>query len=69
MVASSGKVQFGSSSKRPTASSPRGRVCEVGECPTVLSIYNHSVWCSVHEQPASRNPISPRPWGLFARTS
>ena len=53
MTASSGVVQFGSTLKA-TRSQPAGRVCESGGCETVLSIYNHSAWCYVHEQPGSR---------------
>jgi hypothetical protein len=51
-----GQVQFGTPDRgRSTPTSNRGRVCQYDDCPTVLSIYNHSDWCSVHEQPDHRN--------------
>lgn len=61
MGTSSGRVQYGPSSRRPAPSSARGRVCEDEGCSTVLSIYNHLAWCSVHEQPASRRAFGYRP--------
>ncbi len=33
------------------AISPSGRSCAMGGCPTVLSIYNQSRWCFVHDLP------------------
>lgn len=30
---------------------PVGRVCEFPECITVLSRYNETPWCSLHESP------------------
>jgi hypothetical protein len=58
-VASPG-VLFGPSGPGRTASSPRGRVCQAEGCLTLLSIYNHAPWCSLHEQPASRAGVSVR---------
>lgn len=54
LMQGTGRIQFGSPSGRTTASSRRGRVCDAGGCSTILSIYNHSPWCSVHEQPSRR---------------
>jgi hypothetical protein len=53
-----GRVQFGAPSGKVTASSLPGRVCQAGSCTTILSIYNHSSWCSVHEQPVRRLPLA-----------
>ncbi len=36
--------------------SPRGRVCEITGCNTVLSVYNEAARCSVHEIPRSFHP-------------
>jgi hypothetical protein len=50
MVAKSGRIQFGVPTKgRTTRTSDRGRVCRADGCATVLSIYNDSSDCSVHE--------------------
>jgi len=50
-------TQFGSPKK---GAGPRtalkGRVCEVVECSTVLSIYNELPVCSTHELPRLRRP-------------
>jgi len=50
LVANSGRVAFGvpvkGKSLRP---SPQGRVCQTDGCSTVLSIYNDSLECSLHE--------------------
>jgi hypothetical protein len=54
MAVTSKGVLFGPASGRPTTSSPHGRVCRALGCSTILSIYNHSAWCSLHEQPTSR---------------
>jgi hypothetical protein len=56
-----GRTQFGTPNRgSSTAMSQRGRVCLSDDCPTVLSVYNHSHWCSVHEQPKPR-PAGSRP--------
>jgi hypothetical protein len=36
------------------------RVCGAAGCPTVLSVYNPSVLCSVHERRYPGLPIAPR---------
>ncbi len=33
----------------PVATSPRGRVCAHEGCATILSVYNHSAFCGLHE--------------------
>lgn len=40
----------GSLQARPNRTWTRGRTCEHDGCPTVLSIYNRSASCSVHEE-------------------
>ena len=37
---------------RPSTTFPGDRVCE--DCPTILSRYNPTRWCRVHEGPARR---------------
>lgn len=57
MVGSNASTRFGTPERgRTTDSSPRGRVCETIGCSTILSIYNHSAWCSIHEQPGQKRP-------------
>ncbi len=54
-------VQFGSPDRgKVPAASLRGRRCESFECDTVLSIYNRSARCSVHEAPALRTALTSR---------
>ena len=50
-------TQFGAPKKGagPRVAS-KGRVCEVEECSTVLSIYNELPVCSAHELPRMRRP-------------
>ena len=61
MALGNGSVALGKpDSKRVTASSQPGRICEADRCSTILSIYNHLSWCSVHESPISRAATSPR---------
>jgi hypothetical protein len=62
MIGSNASTQFGTPDRgRATVSSARGRVCEASGCTTILSIYNHSVWCSVHDQPGlKRSSVGPR---------
>jgi hypothetical protein len=40
---------FGSPSKRRRDTQQRGRTCAEYECDTILSRYNSTDWCSVHE--------------------
>jgi hypothetical protein len=55
MLGSSASTQFGTPDRgRAANSSARGRVCEALGCSTILSIYNHSAWCSIHDQPGLR---------------
>jgi hypothetical protein len=35
-----------------------GRLCAVGECPTVLSTYNPSITCWLHSSPSYRHPLT-----------
>lgn len=35
---------------RPSRTFPLGRVCEQPACATVLSVYNRSASCSLHEE-------------------
>jgi hypothetical protein len=34
----------------------RGRVCEVWDCNTILSTYNPSPYCSLHDHAGERRP-------------
>jgi hypothetical protein len=44
------------------ASFPRGRVCAAEDCDTILSTYNPSAYCAIHEvRAASRPPRARRP--------
>ena len=50
MVANSARVQFGAPVKgKSHRVVERGRVCRSDGCATVLSIYNESPDCSLHE--------------------
>lgn len=46
---------FGRPSEARRDSASAGRTCAEPECETVLSRYNSTDWCSVHE----RKPIAP----------
>ena len=52
MTRESGPLRAVSSSiqARPNRTWTRGRTCDHDGCPTVLSIYNRSTSCSVHEE-------------------
>jgi len=61
-MAANRSVHFGAPlAGTAAANSRRGRICEYGGCATVLSIYNHSEWCSVHETLSVRRDVSRRP--------
>ena len=45
----SGRNVGSQSVKGRVSSYPSGRVCERDACSTVLSVYNRSLFCSVHE--------------------
>jgi hypothetical protein len=50
VLANTNRAQFGLPERGKTRSkAPRGRVCGHDGCVTVLSIYNASADCSVHE--------------------
>jgi hypothetical protein len=60
-VAANRSVHFGPPlAGKAAASSRRGRVCGFGGCATVLSIYNHLEWCSVHEPLSVRRDVTSR---------
>ena len=61
-MAANRSVHFGAPlAGKTAANSRRGRICEYGGCSTVLSIYNHLEWCSVHEPLSIRRVVSRRP--------
>jgi hypothetical protein len=52
MAVSTGSTRFGTPDRgQSTVAAMAGRVCQSDDCTTVLSIYNRSTWCSIHEQP------------------
>ena len=53
-------TQFGvpARGKGPGSRSARGRVCEEPGCGTILSTYNASPTCWMHEPPPFRLPIN-----------
>jgi hypothetical protein len=55
MIKTSGAIQFGAPVKGKSLEvSDRGRVCWAEGCTTLLSVYNHSDHCSLHEPRAIR---------------
>lgn len=59
MARSKDDPQFGAPArgKEASARSPRGRVCAQDGCRTILSIYNKSSRCSVHEDRVYRHAL------------
>lgn len=53
-------MQFGSPvrGKEAAARPPRGRMCEVEGCQTILSTYNSSSLCWLHTQPSYHHALS-----------
>lgn len=45
--------------KESSARAPRGRVCAQSGCRTVLSIYNKSTLCSIHQDRVYRHALHP----------
>jgi len=60
VLANRNRTQFGVSTK---SKSPRkgvaGRICQRAGCATVLSIYNRSEDCSLHELRTRKPPLAP----------
>jgi hypothetical protein len=59
MAVSTGSTRFGTPDRgRSTIVAVPGRICQSDDCSTILSVYNRSVWCSIHEQPGhSRSTV------------
>jgi hypothetical protein len=55
-----GGALVGSPLRKIAATSRRGRVCEEGSCSTVLSVYNASFHCWVHEPRTTTRRPAPR---------
>lgn len=52
------RTPFGAPDRKAHARAPKGRVCEVADCGTMLSIYNDLGSCSVHEQPQRKPALA-----------